>query len=200
VPVTGPYEVASHRKNHGARLVRDPSFREWSSDAQPDGYPDVVSFEVGTPDSLGRVRSVERGAAEVALDLNAPPLPRQEYAALAVSHSSQLHSDATSGTQYFFLNTQVAPFDDVRVRRAVSYAFDRSAFVRLLGPGYAPTCKLLPPNFPAYRKTCPYASGGTAGLDRAQRLVRSSGTAGTSVTVWMPVGPGPAQGRFMVCC
>ena len=55
------------------------------------------------------------------------------------------------------------PFDDVRVRRAVNTAFDREAFARLLGGAVAPTCQILPLNFPGYRPTCPYVLGGVAG-------------------------------------
>jgi peptide/nickel transport system substrate-binding protein len=104
---------------------------------------------------------------------------------------------AAPATTYFFLNTRVPPFDDVRVRRAVNDAFDRQAFTQLLGRAFAPTCQILPPNFPSYRRNCRYLPGGVAGLDRARRLVRSSGTSGASVTVLVPL-PVAAQGRFMV--
>jgi peptide/nickel transport system substrate-binding protein len=100
-------------------------------------------------------------------------------------------------TAYFFLNTRVAPFDDPQVRRAVNDAFDRDAFVRIVGPAFAPTCQILPPNLPGYRRTCPYAGGAIAGLDAARRRVRRSGTRRAAVTVW--VGRATAdQGRYMV--
>jgi peptide/nickel transport system substrate-binding protein len=102
----------------------------------------------------------------------------------------------SSSTNYFFLNTRVPPFDDVRVRRAVNDAFDRHAFVALLGRAFAPTCQILPPNYPSFRRTCPYPSG-ASGLDKARRLVRLSGTSGQPVTVWVP-GPIAVQGQFMV--
>jgi len=89
-------------------------------------------------------------------------------------------------TSYFFLNTHIPPFDDVRVRLAVNYAFDREAFGRVVGRGFAPTCQILPPNYPAYRRTCPYHPGGIAGLERARNLVRRAGASGESVTVWAP--------------
>jgi peptide/nickel transport system substrate-binding protein len=101
-----------------------------------------------------------------------------------------------AGTNSFFLNARVPPFDDVRVRRAVNYAFDRQGFAQLLGRGFAPTCQLLPPNYPSYRRTCPYLPGGVAGLDRARGLVQRSGSSGASVTVSVPK-PASAQGRFM---
>jgi peptide/nickel transport system substrate-binding protein len=99
-------------------------------------------------------------------------------------------------TQFFFLNTRVPPFDDVRVRRAVNHAFDPEAFAPQEGRTHAPTCQILPPNFPGYRPMCPYAPRGVTGLDRARRLVRSAGATGAGVTVWVP-SPITARGRYM---
>jgi len=76
-------------------------------------------------------------------------------------------------------------------------AFDRDAFVRRLGPlTAAPTCQLLPPASPGFRRFCPYTAGQGARLDTARRLVRSSGTAGARVVVWIP-RPIAAQGGYM---
>ena len=147
-------------------------------------------------DASAHVRAVERGGADVAPGV-VGPLSKSELDVLAVRYPNQLHVSTQFSTNYFFLNTRVPPFDDVRVRRAVNVAFDREAFTRLLGRAFAPTCQILPPNFPGYRPTCPYVSGGVTGLDRARRLVRSSGTAGARVRVWVP-SPLAEQGRYMV--
>jgi peptide/nickel transport system substrate-binding protein len=179
------------------RLVRNRSFREWSADAQPRGYPDSISlswrFDL---DSSAQLQAVERGAADVALG-GSPSRSNPQLDILAVRHPDQLHVSAQLGTTYFFLNTRVPPFDDVRVRRAVNDAFDREEFTRQLGRTFAPTCQILPRNFPGYRPTCPYGSGRVIGLDSARRLVRSSGTAGARVAVWVP-RPIAEQGRYMV--
>src|SRR5262249_33743268 len=68
-------------------------------------------------------------------------------------------------------------------------------------------CQVLAPALSGYRRYCPYtlepgASGAWTGPDlaRAQELVRSSGTAGQRVTVWIGQWTqfGPAVGRYLV--
>jgi peptide/nickel transport system substrate-binding protein len=93
-----------------------------------------------------------------------------------------MHVNARLGVWYVFLNTSLPPFDDLRVRRAVNYAVDRRAFARTAGGplGGEPTCQILPPSFPGYRRYCPYRRD----LAKAKRLVASSGTRDTTVVVW----------------
>ena len=124
-------------------------------------------------------------------------MPKPELDRLAVHYPSQLHLSTHAGTSFYFLNTRVPPFNDVRARRAVNAAFDRKAFALQQGRGFTPTCQILPPNIPAYRPTCPYPSGGPNGLDVARRLVKSSGTAGTPITVWV-IAPIAGQARYVV--
>jgi YVTN family beta-propeller protein len=189
VPATGPYRIAEYSKESKTiRLVRNPRFREWSVDAQPRGFPDSISYSwrQAFDDPAARVRAVEHGSADVALTFGGFPLPQDELDRLAARYPSRLYLNTAFNTSYFFLNTRVAPFDDARVRRAVSHAFDPAAFSADVGRGFAPTCQILPPNSPGYRPTCLYAGGGVKGLDRARELVRSAGVVGAPVTVWVP--------------
>jgi peptide/nickel transport system substrate-binding protein len=200
VPATGPYRVAAFdRKAKLVRLVRNERFEEWSGDAQPDGLPDRISFSWSRLDPAVRITAVERGRADVALDFKYPPLMKREIDRLAVRYPSRLHLNAELTTSMYWLNLRVAPFDDLRVRRAVNIAFDRDAFARELGRAFDPTCRLLPPNMPGYQPACPYGPGGVRALDAARRLVRSSGTAGARVTVWtFRAVAGAEQGHYLV--
>jgi peptide/nickel transport system substrate-binding protein len=196
VPATGPYMIAEVSKGK-IKLVRNPRFRVWSVDAKPDGYPDVITLrELNDPSQVQKaVRSVAAGGTDLAFGI-VPPLLKHDLDSLATRYPGQLRLRTSPTTNFFFLNTRVPPFNDVRVRRAVNDAFDRQAFASLLGTAFAPTCQIIPPNYPSYRKTCPYAPGGVAGLETARRLVQASGTAGQTVTVWASA-PQAVQARFM---
>lgn len=199
LPATGPYEIAEYQpRAKTLRLTRNPGFREWSADAQPRGYPDAIWWSwQPLPAPAVQARAVGRGAADVALGGGPRPLPRRQLERLAVRYPGRVHMNAQRATTSFFLNTRVPPFDDVAARRAVNLAFDRDSFARVLGPGFAPTCQILPPNFPGYRSRCPYASVGAAGLHRARRLVRTAGSARARVAVWVPAQLA-GQGRYLV--
>jgi YVTN family beta-propeller protein len=187
VPATGPYRIATYRKKAKVlRLLRNPRFREWSSDAQPRGFPDAItiSWAYGLTDTSSRVRAVKRGDADITPLGQGPPLAKEEFVQLAAQYPAQLHFSTAFNTEYFFLNTRIPPFDDVSVRRAVNNAFDAQAFTASEGVEYSPTCRILPPNFPGYEPSCLYASGGIHGIDRARQQVKRAGAAGAHVTVW----------------
>jgi len=198
LPATGPYRIISYRAGAKTlRLVRNPRFREWSRDAQPDGFPDSIIFAWPHEfnDVVGRVREVERGNADVALG-GGPPIPKARLAELAVRYPNRLQVTPELGTIYYFLNTRVTPFSDPRARQAVRIAWDRDALADAVGLGWLPTCRILPRNFPGYRP-CPGGRGGVIALDRARKLVRASGTQGARVTVWTPTAAPPELARYV---
>jgi peptide/nickel transport system substrate-binding protein len=122
--------------------------------------------------------------------LSTPPNRIHE---IETRYPALLHKHPTSNVISVFLNTHEPPFDDVRVRRALNYAIDRSRMIVSIGgrPEQV-TCQLFPPNFPGYVPYCPYTRGPQDGtwhgpdLKRARHLVAASGTAGMRVTVVIP--------------
>ena len=187
IPGTGPYMIASVGPAE-IRYVRNPHFRERSRAAKPDGNPDKIVMRFDErPEEL--VAAVEEGRA----DWMTESVPASRLSEIARTFPGQLHSHANPEVEFFQLNTTTAPFDDVRVRRALNFAFDRGAVVNRLGGEIAatPTCQVLPPGVRGYRRYCPYTRSPRADgrwtapdLARARRLVEASGTRGTLVTVW----------------
>jgi YVTN family beta-propeller protein len=178
VPATGPYAIAGYSPGRQIRLVRNPHFAVWSRAARPDGFADEIVIRLGALEEA-RLRSVARGDADLT------NLGRSSnLAALKQRFGSRLRSNPTLVVASTALNTRIAPFDDVRVRRAVNYALDRRAPVSAWGGAEhgAASCQILPPNMPGYRPYCPYERDTAA----AQRLVDASGTGGAQVVVWTP--------------
>jgi YVTN family beta-propeller protein len=187
LPATGPYMISRYDAKHAVTLVRNPRFHEWSPGAQPSGYPDRIAYTFS-----GSADAVKRGRADYALVSydTVAELRRGGY-------GSQIHVNPALVTRYLFLNTRLAPFDRVAVRRALNYAVDRSKLARLAGPASGtslePTCQVLPPNFVGYVRYCLYEPD----FARAKRLVAASGTAGQTVTVWTG-SPGVPETAYLV--
>jgi YVTN family beta-propeller protein len=199
IPATGPYEIASITPARST-LVRNPYFHEWSRAARPDGHPDKIVVRLAKSASA-EVTAVASGSADVAMD--SPPANR--LAELRTRFASQLHIGTSLYENSLIFNTRVAPFDDIRVRRALNYAVDRAEVARLIGSGAEPTCQTLTPYLNGYNRYCPYTlHPSPAGiwhapdLATAQRLINASHTRGTPVTIWLPYGAPTAAGRYFV--
>jgi YVTN family beta-propeller protein len=194
IPSTGPYRVASFDPDRELRLVRNEHFRVWSPDARPDGYPDEIRFRL-SDEGEARLAAVEKGTADWVSLVDASFSPERQRGVLT-RYAERLHSDPLAANFWWFLNTRVPPFDDLRVRRALNYATDRETLEELSGGLVSPTCQILPPSFPGYRPYCPYTRNsnpaGTwtaADLAKARALVAVSGTTGTRVEVAGVEGP-----------
>jgi peptide/nickel transport system substrate-binding protein len=210
LPATGPYVTQSITATrvrapggapfafHTWTLVRNSRFREWSSDAQPDGYPNrIVMINDRSPDPA--TSEVERGAVDVLLGV-----PATRVRELELRYTNQLHSTTDPDMFAFVLNTRIPPFDRLAARRAVNYAINRARTVALAGSRLVarPTCQILPPTIAGYQPYCPYTrapsrDGSWHGPDlrTARRLVDKSGTRGMKVTVLIGPGPGFPAGR-----
>ena len=200
LPATGPYRISKWAPGTRFVLSRNPRFRAWSTAAQPDGYPNHVVWRldrvVWEPQvrEASAIRDIAAGRADV-LEL----YDTTRLHELALRESSHLRSSPAPAVEYLWLNTHVPPFDSIGARRAVDAAVDRNRIVDLLGGplAYRAGCRLQPPGFPGAAPSCRDLSGD---LERARRLVHSSGTAGARVTVWATEGipRTVVMGRYLV--
>jgi peptide/nickel transport system substrate-binding protein len=205
LPATGPYTLRFDAPGRTFVLTRNPRFRVWSQAAQPDGYADRIVLNSGL--APGRAATlVERQRADVMINLGPPPHGHLER--LRTRFPGQLRVNSALVVDFFFLNVRARPFDDIRVRQALNYAIDRERVVDIYGgtDTAEPTCQLLPPQMPGFRRYCPYTrgprrSGNWTGPDlrRAHRLIAASGTKGMPIGVWTTPRPqiGADQGRYL---
>jgi ABC-type transport system substrate-binding protein/DNA-binding SARP family transcriptional activator len=197
LPATGPYMIRRYVAARELRLVRNPYFHEWSAAAQPSGYPDRITIRLGlSADQADTAIAV----GQVDFDPNLGRLPHPDSGGVLSRSRVQVQIHPALVTSFLFLNTRAPPFTQAGVRRALNLAYDRGAAVDGWGGTLAakPTCQLLPPGMPGFRRRCPDTSHPSdderwngADLARAKRLVAASGTRGMRVVVWN-VNPSPS--------
>jgi peptide/nickel transport system substrate-binding protein len=185
LPATGPYMISSYSPTD-IHVIRNPGFREWSRAVSPDGYPDEFVWTIGPTIEEG-LDMILAGAADVMADR--PTSARMSE--IQAQRPAQVHH-SVFGTVSMFMNTSVAPFDNLQVRQAVNLALDRRALVERLGGPLSDsiTCQVIPPNTAGYAPYCPYTlnvspSGAWTAPDlaAARDLVEAADVTGTPVTV-----------------
>jgi peptide/nickel transport system substrate-binding protein len=185
LPATGPYMIKKYTPDQQMLFVRNPHFKEWSKDAQPDGYPDELDLKIGLGVS-DAVTQVENGQADWMYDT--PPADR--LGELGDKYQDQIHVNPVPQAFHMALNVRVAPFDKLEVRQALNYAVDRNAVLKINGgPSLGRiSCQILPPDFPGYKPYCPYTKNpgekwSAPDMDKAKQLIEQSGTKGQKVTI-----------------
>lgn len=185
IPGTGAYKIAAYDPKRQMKLVRNPHFKLWSEEAQPDGYVDEVDYDFGLNDE-DQVTAIANGQADWMFN----PIPADRLPELGAKFAKQLHISPLTAINYVAMNVRLAPFDNLKVRQAVNLAIDRNAMVKIYGgPKLAtPTCQILPPGFAGYEPYCPFtknpgAKWSAPDLAKARQLVKESGTAGQKVTL-----------------
>ncbi len=93
----------------------------------------------------------------------------------AQRYSKDLHIFPSFGLRYLLFNTQKPPFDDRRVRLALSQALDRDQIIFHLGKGYQKAFGgVLPPGMPGHSAEI----GPKQDIDSAQQLLEEAGYPG----------------------
>ncbi len=131
---TGPFMV--ERWDRGERIVLGRFAGYWG----PPASLERLVFEV-VPDARQRLIDLESGAIDLAVAI----LP-EELQFVDLHPGLTLYRPPTNNVTYLAMNCLKPPFDDVRVRRAVNLAINKSPIVRLAYQGLAiPADGPLPP-------------------------------------------------------
>ncbi|MFF3899556.1 MULTISPECIES: ABC transporter substrate-binding protein [Streptomyces] len=177
---SGPYKVVSN-ENDGERLVleRNP---HWSAatDEERKAYPDKIDVRSGLDSAVINQRlSASQGAdaAAVTTDTNLGPAELAK-----VSGDKKLAARVGTGhfgyTNYIAFNPKVKPFDDPKVRQAISYAVDRSSVINAAGgSSLAEPATTYLPNQKSFGYT-PYdhfPAGKTGNAAKAKELLKEAG-------------------------
>lgn len=131
---SGAYRLTEWRLNERLRLARNPRWH--------DGTAPIAEIEWRpVTERLTGLRSFAAGEADVSNDF-----PQTRLSWISARKPGSAHVAPFNGSYYFVFNTTRPPFDDVRVRRALSIAVDRPWIAeRLIGLGTRPAWGVVPP-------------------------------------------------------
>jgi peptide/nickel transport system substrate-binding protein len=179
-PGVGPYKVSEVRTGRGFTLERNDNYPE--IDGLPAGKLDKITVNAVTNDSRAITDVLQNKA-----DYYDEPPSSDALREFREQAPERYRGEVTNSTYYFFLNTRVKPFDDLRVRQAVNFAIDKRALARLFGGLLEPGCNFLPPGMQGYQKIdpCPYGDPKAApNVDKAKQLIQQAGATGKTVSVF----------------
>lgn len=171
---SGPYKFDEWVKGSHITLSR---FDKYFKADKP--YLDQVTFR-SVGDNTVRLTGLQTGQFDWI-----QTVPPQQISTLQKS-SSISHTRAGAYLPYvFLLNTMAPPFNDIRVRQAVSWAIDRAEIAKLafFGSAVAATEAVSPPN-PFYSGANPYQGG--PDLDKAKALLKQAGQSTIDTTFLVP--------------
>ena len=131
---SGPYRLIAWRLGDRLTLARNPAWHD-----RPAATPTIVWQPA--EDKLAALRRFRGGEADSVSDI---PPARLDWARAHLPGAVRIAPYA--GTYYLAFNTRKPPFDDVRVRRALSMAIDRNWIAaQLMGSGETGALGLVPP-------------------------------------------------------
>ncbi len=183
---TGPFVWDHWNKGTELELKKNPTY--WDA-----GKPsiDSVTWKV-VPDDNSRNVQIQGGQAQINEN---PPFSSIEQ--LKGQPNVKVDLFPSTKTDYILMNQKEKPFDDVHVRRAISYAIDREALVKtlLFGNG-TPANSFLMPNVPFYDAKTP---GITYDMAKAkEELAQSSVPNGFTTTFLASSGDSTDQALAQV--
>jgi dipeptide transport system substrate-binding protein len=171
---TGPFQFVDYQKDATIRYKAHPDYWEGK---QPI---DDLIFAI-TIDGAVRLQKLKADECQIM------PYPNPaDIAALKEDSSLTVMQQEGLNVGYLAYNTQVKPFDDARVRKALNMAINKEAIIDAVFEGTGAVAKNpIPPTMWSYDEATvddPYNP------EAAQKMLEEAGAAGLSMKVWaMPV-------------
>jgi peptide/nickel transport system substrate-binding protein len=182
-PGIGQFKITSSVPNRELVLEKNDNYPE-IADAPPAKL-DKITIKI-VKDERRQAQDVIRGDLDWIVD----PPPADLLPEIREKYADRFETVGSPSTYFLYLNEEVEPFDDPKVREAVATGLDKEALARLFGGLLTPGCNFLPPELEGvgYKKLdpCPYGDPEIGGgdLETAKQMIEDAGAAGAEVTVW----------------
>ena len=140
---TGPFMFDHWTAGQEIVVTRNPNYY-----APETVYLDEIDFEFSLNPSTALLK-LQRGDVNVLGDY----IPPAEYVRVKNDPATRdlVVEEPVIAIDYLFLNRTVKPFDDLKVRQAISMAVDRTRIVKLLSGAADPLTQLYPAGLPGHQ-------------------------------------------------
>jgi len=178
-PASGPFVITKVDAPNTLTLERNPQFKT-VKDAGASEVADAQVDKITVTQNKNNSSQVT-GVEQNQIDFMTDPPDADRLPEVKAKYSSRFRLEDSINTYYFWMNTQKAPFNDIKVRQAINYAIDPEALNRVFGGRLHPTQQILPPGMPGYEEYKLYPG---PNLDKAKQLLAEANPADKDITVW----------------
>ena len=178
-PSSGPFTITKVDAPHTLTMERNPQFqtvKDAGADEVADAHVDKIIITQNKSNSA-QVTGVQQNTIDFMVD----PPDADRLPEVKARYSDRFRLEDSINTYYFWMNTQQAPFNDLRVRQAINYAIDPEALNRIFGGRLHPTQQILPPGMPGYEEYKLYPG---PDINKAKQLIAEANPADRNITVW----------------
>ncbi|MFT7310181.1 MAG: dipeptide transport system substrate-binding protein [Paracoccaceae bacterium] len=171
---TGPFSFVAYQKDAVIRYAANPDYWEGASPL------DSLVFAI-TPDASVRYQKLKAGECHVV------PYPNPaDITAMKADPEVIILEQEGLNVGYLAYNTQVAPYDNVNVRRALNMAIDKNAIIEVVFQGSGQVAKNpIPPTIWSYNDAI---VDDVYDPEAAKAMLAAEGVTDLSMKIWaMPV-------------
>lgn len=138
---TGPYTLSSYIPGESAVLTK---WADYPFENKPS--IDTITFK-GIEEPTAAYMAVESGNA------NFSDVDATDYSRAKANDKITFYEGDSTYTAFVSMNTQAAPFDNVNVRRAMAYAYNKEGYLNVKGENYATIDSMFPAMTEYYAKS-----------------------------------------------
>jgi peptide/nickel transport system substrate-binding protein len=178
-PATGPYMIVKSEPGKGWSYARNSRWAKSNAKAIPEvpsGHVDKIDISV-VRNGATQVNEIERDKTNWMQTV----VPADLYNKVKDKYEgTQFRIEQPINLYYFWMNTERAPFDDVKVRQAVNYAIDSEALERIYAGALSAAHQILPEGMPGHETFDLYPHD----MAKAKKLFAEADPSDRSITVW----------------
>jgi peptide/nickel transport system substrate-binding protein len=178
-PSSGPFVITKVDAPNTLTLERNPQFKT-VKDAGASEVADAQVDKIVVTQNKNNSAQVT-GIQQNKIDYMTDPPDADRLPEIKAKYSNRFRMEDSINTYYFWMNTQKAPFNDLKVRQAVNYAIDPEALNRVFGGRLHATQQILPPGMPGHDEYKLYPG---PDLAKAKALIAEANPADKDITVW----------------